>query len=173
MAKLQDEINSDKLSHGGFGITDRTEPWVWIHSTNPRLGKRRQRHSLITGRDHQGHLGDSQGAGLRCLQLQENVIHKESNSMLLLLCMLATKGKHPHGSRGCKQHSANAGGEGTRGVTKDADGGAGKQHEQQLRLFLPTREKVKYSKSNKIKHAATMDAPLFSANVFYPAFPRR
>lgn len=55
-------------------------------------------------------------------------------------------------------------------VTKDADGGAGKQHEQQLRLFLQTREKVKYGKSNKIKHAATMDAPLFSANVFYP-FP--
>lgn len=165
MAKLHDEINSDKLSHGGFGITDRTEMWVWIGSTNPRLLKRRQRHSLITGSDHQGHVGGSEGAGLRCLQLQENVIHKESNSTLLW--MLATKGKHSQGSRGCKQHSANAG-EPTLGVTKDADGGAGKQHEQQLRLFLPTREKVKYSKSNKIKHAATMDAPLFSADVFFP-----
>lgn len=79
----------------------------------------------------------------------------------------------PRECRACKQHSANAGGERIQGVTKDADGDAGKQHEQQLRLFLPTREKVKYSKSNKIKHAATMDAPLFSANVFYPFFPRR
>ena len=51
-------------------------------------------------------------------------------------------------------------------VTKDADGDAGKQHQQQLRLFLPTKEKVKYSKSNKIKHVAAIDALLFSANVF-------
>lgn len=78
-------------------------------------------------------------------------------------------GTFPWEHRGCKQHSANA--EQIRGVTKDADGDAGKQHEQQLRLFLPAREEVKYSKSNKIKHAATMDAPLFSANVFYPFFP--
>lgn len=83
MAKLQDEINSDKVSHGGFGITDRTETWVWIPSANPRLPKGRQRHSLITGSDHQGHVRDSEGAGLRCLQLQENVIHNQSNFMLL------------------------------------------------------------------------------------------
>lgn len=96
MAKLQDEINSDKVSHGGFGITDRTETWVWIPSANPRLPKGRQRHSLITGSDHQGHVRDSEGAGLRCLQLQENVIHNQSNFMLLWA--LATKGEHSHGS---------------------------------------------------------------------------
>jgi len=42
-------------------------------------------------------------------------------------------------------------------VTKDADGDDGKQHKQQLLLALARKKKVKYCKSNKIKHVPAID----------------
>lgn len=57
-------------------------------------------------------------------------------------------------------------------VTDDADGDTGKQHQQQLWLFLPTNEKVKYSKSNQIKHVAAIDrcTTFFIFTIFFTIF---
>lgn len=119
MAKLRAEINLDKLSKRGFGITDKTEAWVcrvcesktseddteafpYCGQWSPRPRERPER------------------------ELGSSVFNNENHFMLLR--MLTTKGKNSHESSEDASGILQALRAQIQEVTRDADGDAGKQH---------------------------------------------